>query len=716
MKHIFTWKHKNSAGKVIGEIKRFIDSSWRKYDIPCYNKSSDSFLKGIPAAMKQKGYPLFGLESLKNKNFPVIICEGQKCVTALIGLGFQAVTSILGAKSAHNSCWLSLDDFKTIYLMPDNDLVGKEYVRSVCELLSSSVNSNFEFGIIKLPDLPEKGDVCDYLKTIQYLEDWDEFSDLSDHPERDAIRRTLDESLTVCQSKVPDDWVCQWPEPESVEKTLLPVESFSLEFLPDSYQEWVQDVSKRMQCPVDFVAIGIIALTSSIIGAGCSVRPKKEDNWVVIPNLWGVIVGPPSSLKTPALKESLKFIDSLELDAKKEFDSEMQFYEAAKVSFDQKKKALRELMKSDAKKEITKINSNSSEQSGAKDLESRYQELQTPKKPIWKRYRTNDSTVEKMSELLSENPKGLLLFRDELMGLLKSWDKKGHETDRSFYLEAWNGIGSHVSDRIGRGTVVAKNVCVSILGSIQPDRLSRYLFQSINGSDNDGLLQRFQLMVYPDDATNWEYVDCKPDIIANNKIENIIKKLANMDFVWYGAIVGKGSKTPFFHFSGDAQKLFVAWLGDLEKKIRTDDHPIVLEHLAKYRSLMPSLALIFHLIEIASNKSISKCISEQSTIRAIGLCSYLESHARRIYGLITDERKLLASKLSLKIIDNKITDGFTERDIYRKGWHCLTDQQNVHLACQELVDAGWLSRVETQKSFGNKGKTLYYINPKINRQ
>lgn len=92
-----------------------------------------------------------------------------------------------------------------------------------------------------------------------------------------------------------------------------------------------------------------------------------------------------------------------------------------------------------------------------------------------------------------------MLFRDELMGLLSTWDREGHEADRSFYLEAWNGDDSKTSDRTGRGTTYTKSLCVSILESTQPDKLLGY-FQS--GFCNDELLQGLQLLVYPDENGN----------------------------------------------------------------------------------------------------------------------------------------------------------------------------------------------------------------------
>src|SRR6266851_2930744 len=69
--------------------------------------------------------------------------------------------------------------------------------------------------------------------------------------------------------------------------------------------------------------------------------------------------------------------------------------------------------------------------------------------PVAKRYLVNDTTVEKLGELLNHHPNGLLLFRDELSGWLHTMDRPGHENDRAFYCEAWNGTSAYTYDRIG---------------------------------------------------------------------------------------------------------------------------------------------------------------------------------------------------------------------------------------------------------------------------
>ena len=93
-----------------------------------------------------------------------------------------------------------------------------------------------------------------------------------------------------------------WPEPKKIKQELLPVNSLPLSIVPKPYQAWIKDASNRMQCPPDFLAVASIVMTGSIIGAGCGIKPKQKDDWIVIPNLWGGGVGRPGIvLKNPAI-------------------------------------------------------------------------------------------------------------------------------------------------------------------------------------------------------------------------------------------------------------------------------------------------------------------------------------------------------------------------------------------------------------------------------
>jgi putative DNA primase/helicase len=100
--------------------------------------------------------------------------------------------------------------------------------------------------------------------------------------------------------------VAQWPEPQPVPRGRPPVPRFDDALLPEALRSWVADVAGRMQCPPDFVAVGIIVSVAAVVGRKIAIRPKRQDDWAVVPNLWGLAVGPPGLMKSPALAEALR--------------------------------------------------------------------------------------------------------------------------------------------------------------------------------------------------------------------------------------------------------------------------------------------------------------------------------------------------------------------------------------------------------------------------
>lgn len=488
-----------------------------------------------------------------------------------------------------------------------------------------------------------------------------------------------------------------WPEPEEIKSELLPVHPLPKAIIPEALQPWMTDIAERMQCPIDFIAAPALVMTGAAIGTGCGIRPKQRDDWMVIPNLWGAVVSPPGFLKSPAMLEALRPLGQLEQGARDLYKELSTTHEAEREAYEATKAAIKDKMRLAAKK------------GNALDgLKLELAGTEEPEPLTVRRYRTNDATVEKLHELISQNPRGILVFRDELAGLLSTWDREGHQGDRAFFLEGWSGNGSHTLDRIGRGSVHAASVCVSLFGSIQPSKLLGYLHGAVSGAENDGLVQRLQLLVFPDKQA-WEYTDKAPDEEARQPVLAIMKELDSADFTRYGAEPGS---PPFFRFDDEAQELFRGWLTDLEKRLRADeDEPIVLEHLAKYRSLMPSLALIFHLMEMISSRQ-SGPVSLHAAHQAAAWCDYLESHARRVYGLVSNITERAAHQLSKKIRDGKLADGFTVRDIYRAQWALLSNRDVVQSACEELVEKKWLREQVTDPAFQQKSVTRYLINPK----
>ena len=123
----------------------------------------------------------------------------------------------------------------------------------------------------------------------------------------------------------------------------------------------------------------------------------------------------------------------------------------------------------------------------------------------------------------------MLVVRDELTGWLAQLDKHGREGERQFLLQAWAGDMGFTIDRIGRGSIRVPAVCVSLLGNIQPGRLRGYLSNMLEGGPtDDGLFQRFQILVWPDLPRNWRLVDRSPNAAALVAAEKVFSRLANL--------------------------------------------------------------------------------------------------------------------------------------------------------------------------------------------
>lgn len=463
-----------------------------------------------------------------------------------------------------------------------------------------------------------------------------------------------------------------WPEPTSL-PTLPPVQPFRDELMPLTLRRWVADISQRMQCPSDFPAMAAIVSASSLISAYAVVQPKERDDWQVVPNLWGTCVGRVGVKKSPALNESLKPLKHVQSIESKRWQAECAAWE--------------------------------SECKLAAEAKSEPPDPST--KPIERRFIVNDATVEKMGEILQQNPGGTLVFRDELYGFLTSLDKQGQEGSRTFYLTGFDGNQDYTFDRIGRGTVRIPRVCISMIGGIQPGRVQEYVQGAVNGGrGDDGLLQRFGLAVWPDIAPKYEYVDQYPDVPARQAAEDVFRRLAQQ------LPTGCDYTPQIWRFTPEAQAMYVDWSVQFETEIRAEDmHQAIASHLAKYRKVIPALALVFALIDTPD----SGCVIGVSELkRALLWCAYLRSHSVRLYSAATAPETTAAAALLKRIKTGVLGTVFTPREVAQKGWMGLNSPELAQKAANVLADFDWL-RLGKQVSSDPKGRgrpsERYFVNP-----
>lgn len=637
----------------------------------------------------------------------VFVAEGEKDVDALAGLGFVATCNHGGAgkwRDEHTQALVSAS-VPEVVVLPDNDAAGEKHAAIVACSCSAA---GLRVKVMRLPDLPNKGDVSDYIAT-------ERVAGRTEAEIRAALETLADAApvfvpanaeFALAASAIETAAGDPWPAPQPIPAELPAVPPFDADrLLPPVLAQWTVDVTERAQCPPEFAAIGALVAAGAVVGRQVTIRPKCRDDWSAVPNLWGLGIGQPGVMKSAAMAESLRGVHHLCTEARKAHKDALAAHGFNIVEAKARRAAVEKKLKAAAEKNEP-----------TDGLRQEFEAAVVPDPPVERRYLVNDSTVEKLGALLNEHPNGLLLFRDELSGLLRSMDREGHENDRAFYCEAWNGTGRYVYDRIGRGTLHVEAACVSILGAIQPAPLAAYLREAFGAGQDDGLIQRFQLMVYPDIARDWRNVDRWPDSDARRRVVDVFKALDRLDPETIAAHRDADDELPFLRFTPEAQVRFDDWRANLEKRLRTDDdHPILTSHLAKYRSLCPSLALLFHLIDCV-DRGLGGPVSDAAVERAISWCEFLEPHARRVYeGVITPERQS-AGALAKKIAAGELQNPFVTRDVRRKGWTGLTTPEEVAGAVSRLEELGWLRRTVVRLDGGGRPTTRYTINPAVVRK
>lgn len=510
-----------------------------------------------------------------------------------------------------------------------------------------------------------------------------DFNDMAQVYGHEAVKQCIDNADRSIDEKHLEK---SSPEIKPLPNELPEVESFEPEILPESIRGYILDTSQRQQSPLDFVAHAAICGLSAVLGRKCLIRPKQNDDWTVVPNLWGMVVGRPSTMKSPSIKEALKPLQAMEAEATKQ-------YRLDKQEYDQKLK-------------LFKIEEKQAEETAKKQLKSNRDDALKALKdaefdespPVRRRFIVNDATVPKLGELLNENPNGLLWYRDELSGWLSELQKEDNQAERAFYLECFDGNCRYTYDRIGRGTIEIENCTLSVIGGIQPSKVKPLVRQAAKGVADDGLLQRFQLVSWPDSIKQWQYQDKKPDTKAKERYKQAFAYLN-------GLPEPNDEQEPIiFRFTEEAQKLFIQWLEELNTQARyCNTYPMLESYLLKLPQTVASVALIYEILDGGW-----QAVGEQALRRALDHADYLVSHAKRLYSVATN-RGVSGAHIILNRRD-KLDNPFTARQVHQKGWSGLNDINAVNDAIECLIAYGHIIEQVVSSPKGGRPTSQYQWN------
>jgi len=348
--------------------------------------------------------------------------------------------------------------------------------------------------------------------------------------------------------------------------------NFPIDIFPTQIQDLINNAENTIGYNPDYLCTGILSISATAIGNYVNLFNGSYSSQ---PILWLAIIGRQGIGKTHPLKFAKKPIEKKDSKNYKEFQELIQTYES------QEKKG---------------------------------------RKPKYKNTILTDFTPEKLAETLQFNDKGILIFKDELIGWINSFDQYKKGGDQQKYLEFFNG-GTLTVDRVSKDPIRVEKTNVNILGGLQPKKLKEL---AANGRNDDGFLSRL-LFVYP--------TNLKPPFFTGRSIKKIHTENYNRFILnLYDAPTStlKTTETQIeIYQKWQHKKVQECFKDDLETSIQ-----------AKLETYVWRLALIIEMMQQASINKFKQTLTDNSLKKAIKLIEYFRTNALRVHDNIQSSNPL----------------------------------------------------------------------------
>jgi hypothetical protein len=466
----------------------------------------------------------------------------------------------------------------------------------------------------------------------------------------------------------PPPWADPVPLPE-----VPGVAPFPTALLPGPVADLVTDGAQALCCPPDYLGVPALVVAGAAAGASRCVLIKQ--NWRERPALYAAVVGPPGSVKSPALKLAAAPL----------------YAEQARLHrlYRQQREAFEEDPEGERPRELVRY--------------------------------VSDVTVEKLAEVLQENPRGVAMVRDELTAWAASMNQykaRGVGADRQFFLSAWAGEPVSVRRKGDRaGPVFVPHPFLSIVGGLPPGLLPRLRGER---DVDDGFMDRL-LFAYPDPpraaAENWE---CVTDDVCE-AWAGVLRKL-------WGLQQQEGEHGPYprdVPLSDCGRAAWECFTGALAGEVNAEDFPDVLRGpWSKMRGYCARLALVVHLVRWAAGEAEEAAVDGESVERAAELVAYFQSHARRVYATMGADRTLEDARRALRWLGqfpdslNCLNGPGGERRVRKADLHSAVfggrrTVEDVDRVTELLVRHGYLrpAAEDTRSGPGRRPGVLFEVYP-----
>jgi hypothetical protein len=385
-------------------------------------------------------------------------------------------------------------------------------------------------------------------------------------------------------------------------KELPAPDAFPTGAMPRACRVLIEEAAAAIGCPPDFVGLPMLSVLAAAIGNSRVL--KLKGGWEEGAAIYGAIIAEPGEKKTPALKVALE-------PAKRAQAALKEKYQRAE---DEHKREQREY-------EVDK-------KDAAKAGEAA---PPPPQEPTMERTLVEDTTVERLAGIQAENPRGVVVIRDELSGWARAMDQYkqgGRGADRQFWLSAWSNSYVSVDRKSQPVPLIVGRPFVALFGAIQPGVLPE-----LGDGREDGLLDRF-LFAYPDPVfSGWTDAEISEE--AADGYARLYGRLREL----YMPSDEYGEPEPVrTHLSPDAKEVLKEAINELRREMYAPGFPSRLKGpWSKLEAYFARLMLVLATAR-AADEDTAERVEARDVLAAVVLLDYFKNHARRVYvGLHGDD-------------------------------------------------------------------------------
>jgi hypothetical protein len=456
---------------------------------------------------------------------------------------------------------------------------------------------------------------------------------------------------------------------------------FPVEVFPGPVARLVVEGASTIGVPPDFLGLPALAVAGGAVGSSRTFAPKF--GWAQSSLLYAAVVGPPGDGKTPALSAVAKPIYEAQHYMKEKYAEEMEWYRSEMEKFREAKKGKKppkpkgddddfnpfkhintDRVDPGDLAAVIGLNAYDEPEDKPKDKPDKgdkdEEKPREPDKPHMGRVVVDDITVEAVAKVMEENGRGVVMIKDELVGLVTSCNqyKGGRGSDRQFWLSNWAGCSVTV-DRKGRDVpyIVPHPFC-GVVGGMAPDLLAA--LRDDKGR-SDGFLDRF-VFSYPDPSASpsWSWHELDDHILGGWR--RTLQALLALN-----QVPGENGLRPeLLRLAQDAREAWQEAFNGIVADRNRDDFPAHLKGpWAKLQVYLARLSLIVHLMRFWCRETEEKDVDAESVRRASVLVGYFKTHIMKVYATIGADPEIEDARRVLEWIARENRREFKRWEIHK---------------------------------------------------